>query len=118
MTGTGERYLLRQMLAVTGTASLFLTGTPPIRQDLMNRTLASADTAHYYLRPAQLSTLPTARRVPLWAGPPGITAVPTARVPVVPDPGRLRARPAPGPTVAGSDPNTPCAGDRCPHRTP
>ncbi len=30
----------------------------------MNRTLASADTAHYYQRPAQLSTLPAARRVP------------------------------------------------------
>ncbi len=28
----------------------------------MNRTLASADSAHYYLRPSQLSTLPAARR--------------------------------------------------------
>jgi hypothetical protein len=30
----------------------------------MNRTLASADSAHYYLRPSQLSTLPAARRDP------------------------------------------------------
>ena len=89
MTGTGERYLLRPMLAVTGTASLFLTGTPPIRQDPMNRTLASADTAHYYLQPAQVSTLAT------------------ARVPVVPVPGRLRGRPALGPAVARSDPDAP-----------
>jgi hypothetical protein len=45
----------------------------------MNRTLTSADTAHYYLRPAQLSTLPTARRVPVRAGPPATTAGPAAR---------------------------------------
>jgi hypothetical protein len=30
----------------------------------MNRTLASTDTAHYYPRSVQLSTLPTARLVP------------------------------------------------------
>ena len=62
MTHRGQIYRVRQMLAGPGTASLFLTGTPPIRQDPMNRTLASADTAHYYQRPPQLSTLPTARR--------------------------------------------------------
>jgi len=83
------------MLAATRCASLILTGTPPIRQDPMNRTLASADTAHYDLRPAQLSTMPTARRVPLWADPPATRAGPTARVPVVPDP---------GPAVAGIRP--------------
>ena len=88
MTGPGERYLLRQMLAATGTASLFLTGTTPIRQDPMNRTLASADTAHYYQWPAQLSTLPLQ---------------PTASVPVVPDPGRAACPP-------GSRPGTGRAG--------
>ena len=92
MTGTGERYLLRQMLAATGTASLFLTGTSQIRQDPMNRTLASADTAHYYQRPAQLSTLQ------LRPGRPQ-----ACRWYLIP--ARLRARPAPDPTVVGSDPN-------------
>ena len=38
MTWPGERYLLRQMLARTGPASLFLTSTAPIREDLMDRT--------------------------------------------------------------------------------
>lgn len=58
----------------------------------MTRTLASADTAHYYQRPGQLSTLPlrpgrpqACRRYLIPAG--------------------LRARPAPGPTVAGPDPS-------------
>jgi hypothetical protein len=58
----------------------------------MNRTLASADTAHYYQRPAQLSTLPLR---------PG----PTASVPVYLIPAGLRARPAPDLTAVGSDPN-------------
>jgi hypothetical protein len=57
----------------------------------MNRTLASADTAHYYQRPAQLSTLPYGRADSKRAG--------------VPDPAGPRARPAPDPTVAGLDPN-------------
>ena len=38
MTWPGQIYLLRQMLARTGTANLFLTGTSPIREDPMNRT--------------------------------------------------------------------------------
>ena len=59
----------------------------------MNRTLASADTAHYYQRPAQLSTLP------LRPGRPQACRWYLIR-------GRgLRARPAPDPTVAGLDPN-------------
>ena len=80
------------MLAATGTASLFLTGTPPIRQDPMNRTLASADTAHYYQRPAQLSTLPLRPGRPQACG----------RYLI---PAGLRARPAPDPAAAGSDPH-------------
>ena len=48
----------------------------------MNRTLASADTAHYYQRPAQLSTLP------LQPDPPQ-----ACRWQVIP--AGLRARPAP-----------------------
>jgi hypothetical protein len=58
MTWPGEIYLLRQMLARTGTASVFLTGTSPIREDPMNRTLCPADIAHYYPRLTKLSTLP------------------------------------------------------------
>ena len=59
----------------------------------MNRTLASADTAHYYPRPAQLSTLPAARRAPARAGPSATTARPTAKVPVVPEPARAASPP-------------------------
>jgi hypothetical protein len=62
----------------------------------MNRTLVSADTAHYYLRSAQLSTLPAARLVHLGADPPAHYGRADRRVPVVPNPGRQRARPAPG----------------------
>ena len=62
----------------------------------MNRTLASADAAHYYQRPAQLSTLPTARRVPVSAGRPQ-----TRQWYLIP--AGLRARPAPDPTVVGLD---------------
>ena len=82
----------------------------------MNRTLASADTAHYYQRPAQLSTLPATPPGPVAAGPPATTAGPAASGPAGPDPGRAACPPGSGPAVAGSDPNA-RAGDRCPHRT-
>jgi len=58
MTWPGEIYLLRQMLARTGTTSLVLTGASPIREDPMDRTLAPADIAHYDPRLAALSTPP------------------------------------------------------------
>jgi hypothetical protein len=46
------------MLPGSGTASLFLTGKPPIREDPMDRTLTPADIAHYDPRLAELSTVP------------------------------------------------------------
>ena len=58
MTWPGEKYLLRQMLAGTANRESFLTGTSPIREDPMNRTLTRAGSAHYDPRLAELSTLP------------------------------------------------------------
>ena len=59
----------------------------------MNRTLASADTAHYYQWPAQLSTLPAAGRADRKHA--GSTRSRLGCVPA-----RL-----PTPTVVGLDPN-------------
>jgi hypothetical protein len=44
------------MLPGNGNRESFLTGTPPIREDPMNRTLAPADIDHYDPRLAALST--------------------------------------------------------------
>jgi len=41
-----------------GNRESFLTGTPTLWEDPMNRTHAPAGIAHYYPRRAQLSTLP------------------------------------------------------------
>src|SRR6516162_6034217 len=88
-----------------GNRESFLTGTSPIRQDPMNRTLASADTAHYYQWPAQLSTQPATPPGPVAAGPPATTAGPAASGPAGPDPGRAACPPGSGPALAGPDPN-------------
>ena len=69
----------------------------------MNRTPAPADTAHYYQRPAQLSTLPATPPGPVAAGPPATTAGPAASGPAGPDPGRAACPP-------GSRPGTGRAG--------
>jgi hypothetical protein len=42
-----------------GNRESFLIGTPTVREDPMSRTPAPAGIAHYYLRLAKLSTLPT-----------------------------------------------------------
>ena len=59
----------------------------------MNRTPAPADTAHYYQRPAQLSTLPATPPGPVAAGPPATTAGPAASGPAGPDPARAACPP-------------------------